>query len=174
MASLASSGTEWEPLTRTSSSSSSVAAPSSASVDLHRNQTPVSITHPNSSNVHTLRSQTIYTNDVVHTPWPQGLLHIFNRAYKQFVEHNHVPEDLLKELDKYTLSAQDFKNLIAQKETEKMNHIYLEEGKIHFDEYTLNPHGNVIAEFFRQVHMQDAGYRILDGSSGDGTISGIH
>ena len=72
----------------------------------------------------------------------------------------------MNELDKFTLPMDEFKHLFSQKETQKLNLIYLDKGKTRFDEYTLNPHGTVTAEFLRQVYIQDGGHRLLDGSFG--------
>ena len=50
----------------------------------------------------------------------------------------------------------------------KSRYIYLDQGKIKFDECTKPPHAEVIAEVLFQIISQDRPFRLFDGGTGGG------
>lgn len=58
-------------------------------------------------------------------------------------------------LSEFTLSSDEFSALVLEKELSKGQFIYLENGRIQFDEWTMPPHGEVIGNIIIQIGRQD-------------------
>ena len=69
-------------------------------------------------------------------------------------------------LSEFTLSMDQFSALLIEKELAKGRFIYLENGRIKFDEWTMPPHAEVIGEIMAQITRQHVGKLWISGSGG--------
>jgi hypothetical protein len=96
------------------------------------------------------------------------LLAAFNDVYLPFSEHKPIPPVAREKLDEFLLDSDQFYRLITARELPKARFIYLDEGKIKFDEWTQPPHAEVIIEVVEQIAMQNRPFRLFDGGTGGG------
>jgi sigma54-dependent transcription regulator len=68
----------------------------------------------------------------------------------------------------------EFYELIANKETMSARLVYLDDGKVVFDQYTMSPHAEVIVEIIEQIGLQNRNPKLLQGGTGGSmSICGI-
>ena len=171
------------PMSRRSSSSaqSQTSSSRSASPESHRGSIP-SIEAPLRSfdphpstlifapSVHTLRSNRQYSNQESYRPRHQSLLNAFWDVYRPFSQGKAIPVDARERLDSFSVSGDEFGRMVIDKELEYSRFIYLEDGKIIFDECTDPPHGEIINEVTIQIGVQDrAGGHLFSGATGNRT-----
>ena len=124
-----------------------------------------------SDTVHELRSSTQYSHKEQYVPRPTKLLKAFNDVYVPFNEGKPIPTAARERLEEFTLDADQFSRLVTARELPKSRYIYLDEGKIKFDEWTKPPHAEVISEILGQTFVQDLPFRLFDGGTGGGTCA---
>jgi hypothetical protein len=105
---------------------------------------------------HTLRSNFQYDNPIKYAPCiaPQ-FAKAFKECYDFFCRDIAIPPAALAKLSEFTLSAEQFYALVIQKELPKGRFIYMENGHIKFDEWTMPPHAEIIGEVITQIAKQD-------------------
>lgn len=123
------------------------------------------------SNAHGLRSRRNYQHQEHFIPCAVELQQAFNAAYIPFSKNLPIPAAELERLSQFTINAKEFIRLVSESELPKSRYIYLESGKIRFDEYTLPPHGSIIMEIGRQISGQDNPFELFEAATGDGTHS---
>ena len=105
------------------------------------------------------------------TQYLTKLLKAFNDLYIPFNEGNSIPTAARERLEEFTLDSDQFHHLVTARELPKSRYIYLDEGKIKFDEWTQPPHAEVIGEVLVQVAMQDRPFRLFDCGTGGGVCA---
>jgi len=123
---------------------------------------------PSEHSLHQLRSSTQYHHEEQYVPRPRKLLAAFNNVYKPFSERQPIPPDAREKLEEFSLDSDQFRRLITSKELPRSRYIYLDEGKIKFDECTQPPHAEVIIEVVEQIAMQNRPFKLFDGGTGGG------
>jgi hypothetical protein len=119
---------------------------------------------------HTLRSKFHYTHPDVFIPRRPDLLKAFNDVYRPFKEGQKIPDYALAKLEEFTIDEPTFVTLVTKRELEKGRFIYLEDGKIKFDTYTMPPHAEVIINIVKQIERQNSNPELfLGGTAGGGT-----
>ena len=96
------------------------------------------------------------------------LLRAFNAVYIPFRDGKSIPVDAREKLEEFHLDSHEFYRLVTVRELPKSQYIYLEQGKIMFDEWTKPPHAEVIGEILVQIALQDRPFRLFDGGTGGG------
>ena len=119
--------------------------------------------------IHQLRSTTQYRHVQQYVPRDTKLLKAFNAVYVPFRDNKPIPMDARQKLEEFQLTSDDFYRLVTARELPKARFIYLDQGKIRFDECTLPPHGQVIVEIVVQIALQDRPFGLFDGTTGEGT-----
>jgi hypothetical protein len=107
-------------------------------------------------------------HDEQYVPRPTKLLKAFNAAYVPFRDGKPIPMEARQKLEEFKLSSEEFYGLVTARELPKSRYIYLDQGKIKFDEWTQPPHAQVIIEVAVQVALQDRPFRLFDGGTGEG------
>jgi hypothetical protein len=102
---------------------------------------------------------------------PVELQLAFNEAYIPFSKNLPIPVTALERLSQFTINAKEFIRLVTDSELQKSRYIYLESGKICFDENTHIPHGSIIMEIGRRISGQDDPFELFEAATGDGTYS---
>ena len=97
---------------------------------------------------------------------PPQLSRVFSDAYRYFEKRQKVPDEIMTKLLEFILDSKTFRQLVTIKEAK---FVYLEDGRIFFDEYTLPPHGEIIGEVSRQIVAQNVPI-IFAGGTGNGTF----
>ena len=121
--------------------------------------------------VHELRSSTQNYHKEQYVPQSTKLLKAFNDVYVPFNEGKPIPTAARERLEEFTLDSDQFRRLVTARELPKSRYIYLDEGKIKFDEWTQPPHAEVIVEVLVQIAMQDRPFRLFDGGTGGGACA---
>jgi hypothetical protein len=133
--------------------------------------TNVSLTdeHPN-INTHTLRSTFQYHHLEDYSLRPVKLYKAFNDAYIPFRDGRPIPQVARETLSGYTLTSQQYYSLVTNRELPCGRYIYLDGGKIMFDEWTMPPHAEVIIEIAEQIAVQNRNRKLFQGGTG-GSLS---
>ena len=97
---------------------------------------------------------------------PHQLSKTFNEAYRYFSHNERIPDEITTRLSEFTVDLKTFQQLVTIKEAK---FVYLKDGRICFDEYTLPPHGAVIGEVLGQISAQNVP-KILMSGTGDGVF----
>jgi hypothetical protein len=105
--------------------------------------------------VHTLRSGAGYENATIYTHRNNAFTKAFSEAMSYFQLRKPIPTSILEEIEKFTLTSEEFKTLVSAKEDPRLQHVYMDRGKVRFNYYTLTPHGDVIMEVGNQISSQD-------------------
>lgn len=177
------------PIPRRTASSTSSNPSSSSSSDQHipvypdsvseqqlaigntENQASASFTDENPNvNMHTLRSSFQYQHLEDHNPHLVALYQAFNDVYIPFRDGRPIPKRARETLSKYTLTSQEYYALVTDRELPSGRYIYLDDGKIIFDEWTMPPHAEVIVEVVEQIAAQNRLTKLFQGGSG-GSLS---
>ena len=138
------------PSARSSFISASPSGPSprqqSADLELggHQSlQSPVPVVRETTSvpsgeqdSLHQLRPSTQYYHEEQYIPRPRNVLAAFNDVYIPFSERKPIPPDAREKLEEFLLDSDQFYRLVTARELPKSRYIYLDEGKIKFDEWT--------------------------------------
>jgi hypothetical protein len=127
----------------------------------HNYNSPSPSPGPEAQTMHELRSSFRYHSLEEHVPRPVALLTAFNSAYKPFLKGLPVPKEALEKLSQFTITSVEFYDLVTSRELERGRFIFLDEGRVKFDEATLPPHGAVIGEVIIQIGIQDRGYKLF-------------
>lgn len=118
--------------------------------------------------VHTLRSKTQYTHNFRYRPRNQLFLAAFWEVYRLFVDRKVIPHDCRRRLESFSVTEEDFIQLVIKNELTDGQFIELLDNKVIFDEYTKPPHGEIIGEVIEQIGIQDrAGGRLLMSGTGN-------
>ena len=104
------------------------------------------VTHNRHSNFH-------YNYLDVFMPRRPDLYKAFNDAYRPLKNGQKIPDYALAKLEEFIID-QSTLMLVTKREFEKARHIYLEDGKIKFDVYTMPPHAVVIINIVGQNECQ--------------------
>ena len=94
------------------------------------------------------------------------LVKAFKECYDFFCRDIAIPRAALAKLSEFTLSTEQFYALVIEKELPKGRFIYLENGQIKFDEWTMPPHAEIIGEVMAQISRQDVMHLWESGSGG--------
>jgi hypothetical protein len=126
---------------------------------------------PPSAAVHMLRSGSVYENVTIYTH-PNNT---FNKAFREAMYYFQlrkpgIPTSVLADLEKFSLTSAEFKTLVSAKEDSCLQHVYMDNGKIQFNHFTLTPHGDVIIEITNQISSQDQN-NYFKLSTGQGIVS---
>lgn len=97
---------------------------------------------------------------------PRQLSKAFNDAYHYFENREKIPDEIMAKLSEFDVDAKTFQQLVTIKEAK---FIYLEDGRICFDELTLPPHGEIIGEVLDQINSQNVP-KIFRGGTGNGAF----
>ena len=124
-----------------------------------------------SNQVHELRSSTQYYHKEQYVPRSTKLLKAFHDVYIPFNKGRPIPTAARERLEEFTLDSHQFYRLVTTRETAKSRYIYLDEGKIKFDEWTQPPHAEVIGEVLEQIGMQNRPFRLFGGGTGGGACA---
>jgi len=119
-------------------------------------------------NVHQLRSSTEYHHEQQYVPRSTKLWKAFNSAYVPFRDGKPIPADALEKLEQFSLDSQEFYRLVTSRELPKSRYIYLQQGKVKFDEWTKPPHAEVIGEVILQIGLQDRPFGLFETGTGGG------
>ena len=125
---------------------------------------------PPSAAVHLLRSGSVYENATIYTHPNNAFNKAFRAAMCYFQLRKPIPPSLLADLEKFTLTSAEFKTLVSAKEDSRLQHVYMDNGKIRFNYFTLKPHGDVIIEITSQISSQDQN-NYFKLSTGQGIVS---
>jgi hypothetical protein len=71
-------------------------------------------------------------------------------------------------LEEFTIDESTFLTLVTKCELERGRYIYLEDGKIKFDTYTMPPHAEVIVNVVKQLECQNNNPELFLGGTGGG------
>ena len=123
---------------------------------------------------HTLRSSFQYSADVQFSPRNPRLYKLFNEAYVPFSQGKQIPEHALAALSNMFITSEEFLRLVVCKELTKGRYVYLKDGRIGFNEFTIPPHGEVIGEVLLQIGIQDRQFGLFESGSGNGRTISIY
>jgi len=101
---------------------------------------------------------------------PRQLSKAFSDASRYFQNRNQIPDDIIAKLSEFIIDSNTFHRLVTNKESEKTRFVYLEDGRIRFDEYTQPPHGEILTEVLEQIAAQNIP-KIFRSGSGNGTFA---
>lgn len=119
-----------------------------------RSTNPTDISQQSDETItHVLRSNYQYIHNERYIP--RQLSKAFNYTYGYFKNRNPIPQDIMAKLSDYIIDAETFHHLVTNMRSESAKYVYLEDGRIRFDEYTLPPHSEVIEEVICQIRVQN-------------------
>ena len=121
---------------------------------------------------HSLRSGASYQDVAVYTKPNPAFRKTFRQALTFFQHRQAIPMALLADLDRHVLTSADFNDIVASKEEAHIHHVYLDQGKIRFNHFTLHPHGDIIIEVVTQLSAQDP-QNLFTMSTGQSIVSPI-
>ena len=114
-----------------------------------------------------LRSNRQYSNQESYEPRHQSLLNAFWDVYHPFSQGNAIPANARERLNSFTVSGDEFGQMVIDNELEYSRFIYLEDNKIIFDECTDLPHSEIIGKVVTQISLVYrtglAGGELFDG-----------
>ena len=135
------------------------------------NQARTSFTDENPNiNMHILGSSFQYQHLEEYNPRLVALYKVFNDVYIPFRDGRPVPKRAREALSKYTLTSREYYALVTDRELPSGRYIYLDDGKIIFDEWTMPPHAEVIVEIVEQIAAQNRPTKLFQGGT-DGNLS---
>jgi hypothetical protein len=106
---------------------------------------------------HVLRSGTEYsTGQRWRTKNPE-FERVFSNACRYFKDDKVIPQQLLQELEKFSLTMEEYGEIVANRE-DKLRHVYWEDGKLRFNTFTKPPHGSaigIVSELIGRQFPQD-------------------
>lgn len=121
-----------------------------------------------SLSIHTLRSNTRYSNQTTYQPKNQHLLNVYKEVYDYFYSKRPIPAELRHRLESIYVTEDEFIKLVVDRECPDGRYISLVDNKIVLDECTNPPHGALIFAIASQIGSQDAaGGHLLIGGTGD-------